>query len=174
MRVHQDESLWGWEFMTMRLSWRWDNHGDEFFWRWVLLEMQTFKDAFVVAVASFLPDEFSLFLFVVFGGEVVSTAAICSRLVVHPIKDFIPWRISSHTRFTGCFNHPCGRTRAAVCVSASFGRTQQKPSRLFRLPQSVDVILFNVETELIKVSRISRKHSFVTRREDLGELESLI
>ena len=68
----------------------------------------------------------------------------------------------------------CGRTGAAVCVSASFERTQQKPSRLFRLPQSVDVVLFNVETELIKVSKISRKHNFVTKREDLGELESLI
>ena len=77
MRVHDNEII-----MEMRV-----------FWRWVLLEMhlemRTFKDAFVVAVASFFPDEFSLFLLVVFGGEVVSTAAICSRLVVHPIKDFI-------------------------------------------------------------------------------------
>ena len=46
----------------------------------------------------------------------------------------------------------CGRTGAAVCVSASFGRTQQKPSRLFRLPPSVDIFLFNVEKALLVIA----------------------
>ena len=50
--------------------------------------MRTFVDA----VANFIPDELTLFLLVVFDREVVSTTAICSRLVVRPIEEFIPLR----------------------------------------------------------------------------------